>query len=64
MFSYEIRLRKYGRQSDAVYCVRKTSDFAAVRNALKIAESGDGVEVWKGAECIYADHHQLTPAPQ
>lgn len=64
MTSYEIRLSKGESHPPAVHRVRRVSDFAAIRNARKIAESGEAVEVWKGEECIYADQRQTLPSLQ
>jgi hypothetical protein len=56
--SCEIRLHKCEGHPPAIHRVRRVSDFAAIRNARKIAETGEAVEVWKGEECIYADRRQ------
>jgi len=55
MSSYEIRLSKPQSSTPTIMRVRRVSDFAAIRNARAIARDGDTVEVWKGADCIYAD---------
>lgn len=61
MSSYEIHLRKRITDPEAVYRVRRGSDFAAIRNAQKMAGNEGAYEVWKGGECIYA--HKGTARP-
>jgi hypothetical protein len=54
MPSYDIRFLKWRDGAKPVYRITETSDFAAICAARKAAESGDGVEVWRGMDCIYA----------
>ena len=61
MCSYEIRLRKQDGRTEETYRIRRVSDFAAIRNARQIARDGDVVEVWRGADCIYANQQQSVP---
>ncbi len=62
MSSYEIRLSNREETSPKIMRVRRVSDFAAIRNARSIAKAGESVEVWKGAECIYAAPLQSAAA--
>ena len=62
MSSYEIRLRKRITDPEAVYRVRRVSDFAAIRKAKKMAGTDGIFEVWKGDECIYAASQQTAAA--
>ena len=61
MSSYEIRLRKRITDPEAIYRVRRVSDFAAIRNAKKMAGAEGMFEVWKGDECIYAASQRSVP---
>ena len=58
MNCYEIRLCNWEHPAPAIVRARQASDFAAIRKARAIARKGDSIEVWKGAECIYADSRQ------
>lgn len=60
MSSYEIRLRKHKNGPEVIYRVRRASDFAAIRNAQKMAGAESDIEVWRGAECIYAIDHTAS----
>jgi hypothetical protein len=52
---YEIRLLKADGKPSSVFATSQASDYAAVRRALRLAAEQDGVEVWRGMECVYSD---------
>jgi len=59
MENYEIRLvRKQGKS--IVYASTYISDYAALRGARMIANSEDGIEIWRGMHCIYRDSARAT----
>lgn len=54
MENYEIRLvRKQG--PSVVYASTYMSDYAALRGARMMADSEDGIEIWRGMHCIFRD---------
>jgi hypothetical protein len=54
MNSYEISLHKQQNTAPQIRHLTQVSDFAAIRKARQIA-AGEKVEVWRDADCIYAD---------
>jgi hypothetical protein len=52
MQDYEIRL--LGSNTPSIHLTSQASDFAAIRRALRLAAKADGVEVWRGFDCVYA----------
>lgn len=53
MQHYEIRLVRHS--GPVVYSSRYISDYAALRSARLMATPDDGIEIWRGMECIYRD---------
>ena len=54
MNTYEIRILRRDDKSSATFASSHISDHAAVRRARDLAGDGDAIEVWRGANCIYA----------
>ena len=52
--TYEIRIIRKDVNSAAIYSSSHVSDYAAVRRARNLAASGDSIEVWRGADCVYS----------
>jgi hypothetical protein len=52
--AYEIRIIKKQSRFPVIYSCSQTSDHAAVRRAKSLLEEGDGVEVWRGLDCVFA----------
>lgn len=50
---YEIRLVR--QDGPTILSSRYVSDYAALRSARAMAAPDDGVEIWRGMECIYRD---------
>ena len=61
MHAYEIRIVKKQSQMPVIYACDQASDHAAIRRAKSLIEDGDGVEVWRGLDCVYA--LGVPPAP-
>lgn len=54
MNTYEIHILRKDDRSSAVFAGSHISDHAAVRRAHDLAGDGDVIEVWRGANCVYA----------
>ena len=54
MDAYEIRIVKKQSRTPMIYACSQTSDHAAIRRAKSLIEEGDGVEVWRGLDCVFA----------
>jgi hypothetical protein len=52
--TYQIRIIRKDVNSPAIYSSSHVSDYAAVRRARNLAASGDSIEVWRGADCVYS----------
>ena len=52
--AYEIRIMKKQSRTPMIYACSQTSDHAAIRRAKSLIEQGDGVEVWRGLDCVFA----------
>jgi hypothetical protein len=52
--SFEIRIVKKQSQSSVIHACSQMNDHAAIRRARSLIEDGDGVEVWRGLDCVYA----------
>jgi hypothetical protein len=66
MQNYQIRLLKPGA-APQVYDGRYLGDFHAIRRAQMLAGEDDGVEVWRGMDCIYRSEtlpHRRFDIPQ
>ena len=57
--AYEIRIIKKQSRFHVIYACSQASDHAAIRRAKSLIEEGDGVEVWRGLDCVFA----LSEAP-
>jgi hypothetical protein len=57
MTDYEIRIVRRDYRTSHVFVRTLSSDFAAIRGAHALVRPGQGVEVWRGEDCIYANHH-------
>lgn len=55
MHTYEIRLMR-PEGPPVIHAERYLGDFHAIRRARTLAQDGEGVEVWRGPNCIYRDH--------
>jgi hypothetical protein len=40
----------------------QASDFAAIRSARRLCDSGEGLEVWREEKCIYSLSPEREPA--
>lgn len=54
MDAYEIRIVKKQSRTPVIYACAQASDHAAIRRAKSLIEDGDGVEVWRGLDCVFA----------
>ena len=54
MDAYEIRIMKKQSRTPVIYACAQASDHAAIRRAKSLIEDGDGVEVWRGLDCVFA----------
>jgi hypothetical protein len=54
--TYEIRILRKDEKTSAIFASSHISDHAAVRRAHDLAGDGDVIEVWRGANCVYAGH--------
>jgi hypothetical protein len=52
--TYEIRILRKGIRAPDIFSSSHISDHAAVRRAQALADSGDAIEVWRGAACVYS----------
>jgi len=52
--AYEIRIMKKQHLFPVIYSCSQASDHAAIRRAKSLIEEGDGVEVWRGPDCVFA----------
>lgn len=57
MHDYEIRIVTANGRTSHVFASSLPSDFAAIRRAHALTRPGQGAEVWRGTDCIYANHH-------
>src|SRR5581483_11518909 len=66
MHDYEIRIVTANGRASHVFTSSLPSDFAAIRRAHALVQPGQGVEVWRDENCIYANHHDhpMMVAPQ
>jgi len=55
MFAYEIRFLTRNAATARTVATVFAGDFAAIRRARALASNGERAEVWRGADCIYAD---------
>lgn len=53
MNAYEIRIVKKQNRMPVIYACAQASDHAAIRRAKSLIEDGDGVEVWRGLDCVF-----------
>ncbi len=53
MDAYEIRIMRKESRVPVVHACSQVNDHAAIRRAKSLIEEGDGVEVWRGLECVY-----------
>lgn len=53
MKEYELKVFGDGKPA-VILSVRLGSDFAAVRRAVSLCQDGQGIEVWRGMDCIFA----------
>ena len=51
--AYEIRVMRRQSRVPVVYACSQVNDHAAIRRAKSLARDGDGVEVWRGLDCVY-----------
>jgi hypothetical protein len=51
--AYEIRITKKQSRTPMIYACSQASDHAAIRRAKSLIEQGDGVEVWRGLDCVF-----------
>lgn len=51
--AYEIRIMKKQSRFPVVYSCSQASDHAAIRRAKSLIDEGDGVEVWRGLDCVF-----------
>ena len=56
MHDYQIRIVTGACRTSHIFATTLPSDFAAIRRAQALARPGQGIEVWRGTECIYANH--------
>jgi hypothetical protein len=56
MPGYEIRVVTRNYETSKSFIVQQTDATAAVRRACTLKPEGQGVEVWDGIDCIYADY--------
>ena len=54
MEAYEIRILKKQNPVPRIHSSLQASDHAAIRRAKSLIEKGDGVEVWRGLDCVFA----------
>ena len=54
MKTYEIRVLPQEQTGDDIYSSTHMDDHAAVRRAATLAKTGQSIEVWCGARCVYA----------
>jgi hypothetical protein len=55
MHDYEIRIVTADGRTPCLVASALPNDLAAIRRAHSLARPGQGVEVWRGADCIYAN---------
>ncbi len=53
MDAYEIRIMRKETACPWSNACSQVNDHAAIRRAKSLIEEGDGVEVWRGLECVY-----------
>jgi hypothetical protein len=51
--AYEIRILKSRSRTPEILACFQASDHAAIRRAISLIEKGDGVEVWRGMDCVF-----------
>ena len=51
--AYEIRILKRRSRTPEILACFQASDHAAIRRAKSLIEEGDGVEVWRGLDCVF-----------
>lgn len=54
MNTYEIHILRKDEKISAIFASAHISDHAAVRRARDLAADADVIEVWRGANCVYA----------
>ena len=57
MRDYQIRILMRDSRTSQVLVHMLPSDFAAIRRAHSLIQPGQGVEVWRDGDCIYAHYH-------
>ena len=62
MDTYEIRILKRRSRKPMIHACIQASDHAAIRRAKSLIEEGDGVEVWRGLDCVFVQ--DMPPMPQ
>jgi hypothetical protein len=55
MQDYETRIINAVGELSLVAVDRHTSDFSAIRAALRLCRQGETAQVWRGNECVYSD---------
>jgi hypothetical protein len=55
MEDYEPRIINANGALSLVAIDRHTSDFSAIRAALRLCKQGETAQVWRGNECVYSD---------
>ncbi len=58
MDTYEIRVLTRDYETSRICVTVQASVFAAIRRAQATAQGGEGVEVWRGLDCIYANYRE------
>lgn len=61
MFVYEIRVFPPGGGAPRMSAVTLAGDFIAIRRAQALTPGGHGVEVWRGADCVFAAPRRAAP---
>ena len=56
MHDYEIRVVARDYRTAHTLACSLPSDFAAIRRGQALAQPGEGFEVWRDGDCIYANH--------
>jgi hypothetical protein len=62
MDTYEIRIIRKGMKFPDIFSSSHINDHAAVRRAQNLGASGDFIEVWRGATCVYSNELAQMPA--
>lgn len=65
MHNYEIRIIARNFEAARIVVITQANDFAAIRKACSLTriDEDQGIEIWRGLDCIYADYrHQPLSA--